>query len=265
MEGGVLSEHDRGERAWQAQRRRLARRLVRHLPRGGTRAVDLGGGRGQITIPLAQLAPSYHFLVVDRFAGPYAKHRQRLRSSAAANGVSRRIASVRSDALAWLRAQPSQCFDAILSSEFLPQLTSTQTREVLVECHRCLRPTGVTAHLFLSPTARNRRQAMFIEAESDPRWTRRPPPEWFSPPPGLVKRQMRAAGLRSLAVERLPSRLAVRGDAARHLLSHLAVKRAFLEAHGAAIDTRGLEVPDWVIVSGTKGGYGAPRRAASTR
>jgi SAM-dependent methyltransferase len=231
------------------------------MPRAGTQAVDLGGGRGQLTIPVAQLARGYRFLVVDRFEGPYARSRRRLGSAAAALGLSDRIAVRRAEALAWLQAQPSGGFDAILSGEFLPELTSATMQEVLQECHRCLRPAGTCVHLFLSPTPRNKRQSLFIEADADPRWSKRPPVEWFSPPPRLVAAQLRAAGFTGVATERSPSGVAVRGDAARDVLSKMAVKAAFVQAHGAFLDARGLEVPDWVVAVGRKGPGQGPDRA----
>ncbi|TMI32323.1 hypothetical protein E6H29_02415 [Candidatus Bathyarchaeota archaeon] len=54
---------------WRQQYENLAREFARLLGKGGT-VVEIGCGRGQLTIPLAKLVKS-RLLTVDSFARPY--------------------------------------------------------------------------------------------------------------------------------------------------------------------------------------------------
>ncbi len=91
-------------------------------------------------------------------------------------------------------------------------------RGFFVESYRVLKAGGTTIHSFLSPKPRNGRQRRLIEADSDPRWTKTPPTEWFSPPPRLVLEYLRLAGFKRPMRARLRSGLVIRSTAARELL-----------------------------------------------
>ena len=240
--------------AWSEQYRSVAKRVASLLPGKEGRIVELGGGRGQLSIPLMQLAPSFQVVVVDTYAGRYLRDRQRLLLSAHSLDLEDRITAIRGDALSWLRMQPVGGLDAIVSSEMLPEITSSELSGFFAECHRCLRPGGATVHVFLSPVARNKRQALLIEADSDPRWTSHPPEEWFSPPPRLIVREMKTAGFRIVKMGKIRSGLVARHFAARQILEDFAVQPGFWKAHRDFLTSRGLEIPDWVIASGKKAG-----------
>ncbi len=122
----------------------------------------------------------------------------------------------------------------------------------LSECYRVVRPGGLTVHSFLSPIARNRRQRLMIEADSNPKWTRTPPKEWFSPKPALVVSVLRRVGFRNLRTERIESNLIIKGDAVRSFLHSWDVRNDFWKTYKSQLVIGGLEVPDWMIVSSRK-------------
>ena len=63
----VLSDPADLDRAWASEYARLARAITAVLPPKVTALVEVGCGRGQLTIPLARLLPSTQVDVVDRF------------------------------------------------------------------------------------------------------------------------------------------------------------------------------------------------------
>jgi len=122
----------------------------------------------------------------------------------------------------------------------------------LPECLRLLRHGGVTVHSFLSPMPRNSRQRLLIEADTNPRWTKTPPKEWFSPRPDQVMSALKQAEFRNIRVKRFKSNLIIRARAAQHLLESWDVKSSFWKKHRTRLVREGLEIPDWMIISGRK-------------
>ncbi len=64
------------ESSWKQQYQRLAAKFAGNLHEGRGVLVEVGCGRGQLTLPLAKLIPHWTVRTVDNFAGPYsAAHR----------------------------------------------------------------------------------------------------------------------------------------------------------------------------------------------
>jgi cyclopropane fatty-acyl-phospholipid synthase-like methyltransferase len=162
-----------------------------------------------------------------------------------------RIRIVASDYRYWLSSQMDAEFDAIVSSEFLPEIDSEGMRSFFDECYRVLRRRGITIHSFLSAQPKNARQRRLLEADSDPEWTKTPPLEWFSPSDRLVIDYLKLAGFRRVRKFRLRSGLTIRSDAARQLLKDWDVRRSYWLSHRKEVEEEGLEIPDWIIVQGT--------------
>jgi len=238
--------------AWSRQYARLAEEFASLLPPGGGVVVEMGCGRGQLTVPLLELASRYRFVAVDSYGGPYAEDRKALASVLARQGLKERIRIVASDCLDWLMEQQGRTYVGAISSELLPELDSTLMGEYLSQCHRVLKGGGVAANSFLSPIPRNRRQALVIEADSSAKWTRFPPREWFSPPPDLVVRQMKTVGFQRIRTTVFPSNLRVKGAAALSLLRRWKVKPKFWESYEGRLRREGLEIPDWIVISGRR-------------
>lgn len=90
------------------------------------------------------------------------RDRQSLLSSTKSLGLADRTSAIRDDTLGWLKRQPVDGFDAIVSSEMLPEMTSSGLSDIFAECHGCLRAGRVTLRTFLSPIARNKRQGLLV-------------------------------------------------------------------------------------------------------
>ena len=248
----TIREPSRIQGAWEREYARLARAIVSVLPSDMTSLVDAGCGRGRLTVPLASLKPDIQIDAIDRFEGPYAPHRERLREALKAGDLAQRVRIVSGDALTELRRYPSGSLDVIVSSELLPELDETSLARFFAGCFRVLREGGVTAHAFLSPIPRTEGQKLTIEADSDPRWTAHPPTEWFSPSPESVRGALVAAGFRAVHVETLRGRLRFTERAAQEQLREWAVRASYYSTHEGALRVHGLELPDWTILSGSR-------------
>ena len=239
------------ETAWKRQYVRLSQLFSRLLPKQGVVA-EIGCGGGQLTIPLARRRPRGQIIGVDRFKGPYSNSRKVM--SYALRGRRRKlgIRLVVSDYRTWLEGQPASKFDAIISSEFLPEIDSKSMRKFFVDCYRVLKPSGRIAHSFLSSRPRNAKQRRLIEADSDPRWTKTPPAEWFSPTSRRVVEYLKVAGFEKPSIEQLRSGLIIRSNAARQLLRDWDIRQAYWKYHQADLENEGFEIPDWMIIWAVK-------------
>lgn len=240
------------EQAYARQYEKLAREFSRLIQSKRGILAEIGCGRGQLTIPLAKLLPDTRFRVVDTFTGAYTGTLRQLNKALLRARLKNRVKVYKADYLAWLWDQYSDSYAGVVSSEFLPEIDSYGLSMFLPECFRLLRHGGVTVHSFLSPTPRNSRQKLLIEADTNPRWTKTPPKEWFSPRLDQVVSTLKRAEFRSIRVKRSKSNLIIRARAAEHLLESWDVKSSFWKKHRTRLAREGLEIPDWMIISGRK-------------
>jgi cyclopropane fatty-acyl-phospholipid synthase-like methyltransferase len=247
----IVEDPKKVDAAYAHQYDSLAREFEALLP---TRAflAEVGCGMGQLTIPLAKLRPKYRFEVVDTFTGPSSGNLRRLKQALLGARLRHRVKVGKMDYLDWISDEFSDKYTAVISSEFLPEINSYELKMFLPECYRVLRRGGVIIHSFLSSSPRNRRQRLLIEADTSPVWTRTPPKEWFSPKPALVVSQLKHSGFRNVFAKRVKSNLVVRSGAARNLLDSWDVKSSFWKEHRDLLEKDGLEIPDSMIISGSK-------------
>jgi len=248
----VISHPKYLESAWLALYDKLAKSFADLLRFNTGHLVEIGCGRGQLTIPLSRLVANSPITVVDKFAGPYSKDLKLLRAALAQEKLGKRVDMAFSDYSRWLLEQRDNKYDAMISNEFLCEIDSIEMRRFLSECYRVLRPRGITIHGFLSPRARNSRQRLSIEADSNPRWAKHPPKEWFSPQPKYVADQLRRTGFRTVRTQVIKNDLRIKASAARQLLRRWNVKESFWRLHQERLIREGLEIPDWVVVAGLK-------------
>lgn len=200
----------------------------------------------------AQQTENLQIIAVDSYRRPYSrKDYTELISGLERGRLKRRVRVVVSDYSHWLSRQPREKFGGVISSEFLPEIDSIDLGKFLAECERIIKPGGVTLHSFLSPVARNLGQRLLIEADSDAKWAMDPPREWFSPHPGFVAEELRRAHFRGVKAITIENRLAFAAKAARTLLRDWGVRDVFWKNHHQYLQQKGLEVPDWVVVSGS--------------
>ncbi len=240
------------EQAYSRQYEKLAREFSRLIQSKRGVLAEIGCGGGQLTILLAKSLPDARFRVVDTFTGAYTGTLGQLNRALLRARLKNRVKVYRADYLAWFWDQYSESYTGVISSEFLPEIYSYELSRFLPECFRVLRHGGVTVHSFLSPTPRNSRQRLLIEADTNPRWTKTPPKEWFSPRPDQVVPRLKQAEFRNIRVNRIKSNLIIRARAAPHLLESWDVKSSFWKKHHTRLVREGLEIPDWMIISGIK-------------
>ena len=102
----------------------VAKSIAQMIPNRVGVLVEVGSGEGQLTVPLANLVPRCKIIAMDRFKGAYSGNRTRLLSEIARNRLRARVKVVVNDANFWLRGQPDSKYDGVISSEFLPEITS---------------------------------------------------------------------------------------------------------------------------------------------
>jgi cyclopropane fatty-acyl-phospholipid synthase-like methyltransferase len=236
--------------AWKQQYENLAREFANLLGKPG-RVVEVGCGRGQLTIPLTKRIKG-QLLAVDSFTWPYNTAYRSIRNAISKEKLKGRISVLKEDYRNFLLRQDDARLEAVISSEFLPEIDSGRTREFLSESHRVLRKQGVTVHSFLSPVPRTRGQRLLIEADTNPKWTKTPPAEWFSPKENLVIKELGRAGFNDVRGFRLKSDLIVKGKAAERMLRDWEIRETFWKSHEALLTSQGLEIPDWVLCAGLK-------------
>ena len=248
----VVSDLADLESAWTSEYARLARAIAALLPSEVTALVEVGCGRGQLTVSLVRNVAKAQGDVIDRFAGPYSSDREQLFERLKSAGLVDRVRVLSGDATKVLRRQPTGSLDAIVSGEFLSELTSSSLASFFESCHRSLRGGGVSVHAYLSPAPRNEGQRLTIEADSDPRWTNHPPAEWFSPSLETARRSITKTGFADVRVEVKRSRLRFTGLAAAAQLEGWGVRAGFYRNYEGALRKHGLELPDWVVLRGIR-------------
>lgn len=257
MRTEIVAKPSEVRATWSKQYERLARILANVLGKESRELVEIGCGSGQLTVPLMKQMPDSKFVLVDTFANAITAFYSKTRYEALVSNLRKtrllgRTSIVVSDYLKWNKRQDDEVYDAIISSEFLPEIGRGEAGQFIRECYRLVRPRGVTTHSFLSSIHRNSRQKLLIEADSNPVWTRTPPKEWFSPKPELIIKELRQSGFQRTRKIKVTSHLIIKGDAAKSLLKRWHVRPSFYEAHRSQLNRSGLEIPDWIIVSGIK-------------
>jgi ubiquinone/menaquinone biosynthesis C-methylase UbiE len=248
----VIDDPRKVESIYDHQYDYLARDFANLVPKRNGVLAEIGCGKGQLTVPLAKLLPRHRMNVVDKFSGSYSGTLRRLNHALSQAKLRSRVQVHIGDYLDWLSREFSDKYMGVISSEFLPEIDSYELFMFLSECYRVVRPGGLTGHSFLSPTPRNARQRLLIEADTNPIWTKTPPKEWFSPKPTVVVSELMRTGFRNVHVKRVKSNLIIRAEAVKVFLHSWDVRSAFWKTHKIELAREGLEVPDWVIVSGRK-------------
>ena len=247
----IVDDPKKVDGAYAHQYDNLAREFKALLPSRAFLA-EVGCGKGQLTIPLAKLHTKYRFDLVDTFAGPYAGTLRELKQGLLHARLKQRVRIHEMDYLDWISDEFSDKYTAVISSEFLPEIDSYELKMFIPEVYRVLRRGGRTIHSYLSSTPRNSRQRLLIEADSDPAWTKTPPKEWFSPKPHLVMSKLKQAGFENVRIKRAKSNLIIRSQAVQEIPETWDIKRSFWKKYRDRLVKDGLELPDWIIISGSK-------------
>jgi SAM-dependent methyltransferase len=239
------------DQGWRQLYEKLAYRVASMLPSRGE-IVEVGCGKGQFTVPLLRRLPYCRIVAVDRFEGPYHGDRSDLTAAIKRTRLRARVRIVKADYLDWMKAEVGPKYAAVVSNDFVAEIDSKGLRKFLSECYRILKPGGISVHSFLSPKPRNKRQQRLIEADSNPKWTKDSPLEWFSPEETLVTHLLKLARFKKVQRSVLNSDLVFRSNAARELLRSWGVRQSYWRLNQSVLEKEGLEVPGFSIISAMK-------------
>jgi hypothetical protein len=128
---GTVSDARKLGSAWKREYREVVRRAVRRLPPRPQALIELGCGRGQLTVPLARAVPGADLLLADRFAPPYSADGDSLRREVPRWSVRRRVRVVVDDVRRPAALVGERNADAIISNELLPELTAPEIARLL--------------------------------------------------------------------------------------------------------------------------------------
>src|SRR2546428_13545349 len=160
---GEVSDPKGLDWAWRQQYENLAREFAKLIEKRRT-IVEIGCGRGQLTIPLAKLVRG-RLLTVDSFAWPYSAAYHSILNMVSKENLIGRISVFKEDYRNFMSRQDDARFEAVISNEFLPEIDSARTREFLSESHRIQKRGGISGHSFFSPGPKNLTKRLLTEAK----------------------------------------------------------------------------------------------------
>src|SRR2546427_10346757 len=109
---GKLSDPKGLDRAWRQQYENLAREFTKLIGKRRT-IVEIGCGRGQLTIPLAKLVRG-RLLVVDSFAWPYNTAHRSIISIVSKEKLTRRVSVFKENYRNFMSKQDDARFEAVI-------------------------------------------------------------------------------------------------------------------------------------------------------
>jgi len=240
-EGRYLRAED-----WSQAYDSIADAMVKNLRLSGRRCriLEVGAGRGQLTVPLARMIPREWWLyTVDSYQGPYRRDFRVLKRVLRSEKLMTRVIPLVGDA-----RNPSRfgdgSFDIIVSNELFCELKRPELTMASKGFFRVLKKGGRMAHGNLSPTPRSSSQRLLIEMDSSPKWSTSPARGgWFSPTPTEVASIFHETGFTALRTILVKMNIHYRGEEAMQQLRIWHARPSFLRKHSRTIGRRGLDIP----------------------
>ena len=211
---------------------RLAQHFASKIRGGKPRVIlEAGCGKGQLTIPLAQMMPKRVQLVaVDSSRGPYEGWLGELKERLEAEGLEERVRVIKAD-VRRIRGVPEQSVDLVVSNELLCDLPyDRELQKALGEFRRVLRPNGLMIHGEWSSFPAVEPQSFLVK-------------HWPSWSPDQLFPIMRKCGFHGFEVSYFDTTIHFGYENAVGELRTWGADRRFLRQHERVLKREGLDLP----------------------
>ncbi|RMF91512.1 MAG: class I SAM-dependent methyltransferase [Methanobacteriota archaeon] len=228
---------------WKEGYERLAKAMAMLLPDGpGASILELGSGRGQLTIPLLSRV-SGRIVAVDRSE----EDLKGLSMGLAALGLEGRVEPLLCDAMD-LKVDDGS-MDAVCSNFFFGWIAPAEAMDLLNELYRVLKPGGVMVHSDLCPAAENRAQEIALD-QGRPENNLDPSPKWWTPEE--LGRLVEDAGFSHTEVSYFDWEVRFGYDEALRQLRRWGARDAFIGSVDRDLKEHGMELPKSFILKAVK-------------
>ncbi len=223
---------------------KLAAFMVKHLPlREGVTVLEVGCGRGGLTIPLMEhIHERCQIIAFDLFSGPYKGGREKLQESITDEGYQDRVRILQGDVRKMQEIEDAS-IDVLISNDLFCDLDRAGLKEALLEFHRILKQGSFMAHGEFSPYPQNKHQKLMIEADMHSLVTMEPRPNWFSPSADEVAGLLCNTGFCDVVVKYFKTGIQVKGPVAITTLQRWNIDSQFIANHKEQLLKNGFEFP----------------------
>lgn len=225
--------------------------IVRDLdfPRGCCRILELGAGRGQLTVPLAKRVPRLcRIYTLDSYQGPYRGDYRILKRVLHSEKLTSKVTPLAGD-IRDLSGFGDESFDMIVSNELFCELKRAELKRASKEFFRLLRLKGCMAHGDLSPVPEHPSQRLLVDMDSSSKWSASPSRGgWFSPTSDEVASMFHEAGFSEVRTVYVEMNIHYTAEEAKRQLSIWGARRKFLKVFSGVLETHGIDIPMEYIV-----------------
>lgn len=230
---------------WQRGYNRLAAHLAGLLPESeNATLLELGCGRGQLTVPLA-LKLKGRLLAIDSSAENITELRKELKARNLQDRVTARVGVAEGLQLA------PQSIDAALSNFFLGWLDKEKAKEVMNRLHIVLKKGGLMVHCDFLPFPETPAQAIAIEQGKEEN-NLNPSPRWWGPEE--ICEIIKWAGFADINVSYFDWNIKFDYEMAVGQLERWEARPEFIRAKEKDLKTHGMELPKSFIITARKVG-----------
>ncbi len=229
---------------WQRGYERLAKRFSSLLTdKKDSTLLELGCGRGQLTIPLARSFGG-GIIATDNEL----KNIEALKKNIKINHLNGKVTPVFADA-ASIELDKSS-LDAIVSNFFLGWVDEDSFKDIMRRLKSTLKTGGIVVHSDFSPLPENPSQEIALEQGFFKNNTD-PSQKWWSPVE--VEKVLMDTGFKSIDVASFDWEMTLDSHLAVEQLKRWGAKPGFINANKGILKTHGMELPRSFIVTARKG------------
>jgi len=205
--------------------------------------LEAGCGRGQLTLPLAEIIGKRCKIVAfDISSGPYDGALSVLSRAVREKRLGGAVEIVKGDVRNMFDIK-DESVDLIVSNELFCELDRPGLTRALEEFYRILKHGRQMVHAELNPFPMNRSQELFIKANSYSLETMTPRPSWFSPTADEIAVNLYRTGFTEVHVKYFKTNLKLGFKIAMRQLRKWKTAPTFLSRYEKELRKYGLEYP----------------------
>lgn len=225
---------------------RLTDFILQNINLNFSTILEVGCGRGQLTIPFAYKIMNYlknfKLIAYDLSGDPYSNCLDYLKKKIQQERLEDSIVVMQGD-VRDMNTIEDESFDLIFSNELLCELNRNGLEKALIEFHRVLRDNGQMIHAELMPIPENIPQKLFIEADMHSLETSSPKPDWFSPYSDEIAAILHKIGFNNITIKYFETGIELNFKEAVEALQNWSVDPEYIKANKENLRKYGLEYP----------------------